>query len=119
MIRLFKSQKLIIVQAQLLQWLLISGEGFPANVFLRSDRRFADFRPGRSGCVSGEPEFMNSKRIRIAKNGTHIMHTAHIMEPDDKTFRERRATHLVAVKNYYRRYFYVYHVFVAVEDSTV
>src|SRR5690625_7240340 len=62
MIRLFKSQKLIIVQAQLLQWLLISGEGFPANVFLRSDRRFADFRPGRSGGVSGEPEFMNSKR---------------------------------------------------------
>src|SRR5690625_7420207 len=89
MIRLFKSQKLIIVQAQLLQWLLISGEGFPANVFLRSDRRFADFRPGRSGCVSGETEFMNSKRIRITKNGTHIILTVYIMVPTDKTFSKR------------------------------
>src|SRR5690625_6583995 len=114
MIRLFKSQKLIIVQAQLLQWLLISGEGFPANVFLRSDRRFADFRPGRSGCVSGEPEFMNSKRIRIAKNDTHIMHTAYIMEPDDKTFRDRLATLLVAVKSIICRRITLYHDFVHV-----
>src|SRR5690625_7218341 len=91
MIRLFKSQQQIIVHAQPFKWLLIFGEGSPANVFLRTESGFADLRPGGNGGVSGEPEFMNSKRIRIAKNGAHIMHTAYIMEPNDKAFRERRA----------------------------
>src|SRR5690625_7632707 len=48
MIRLFKSQQQIIVHAQPFKWLLIFGEGSPANVFLRTESGFADLRPGRS-----------------------------------------------------------------------
>src|SRR5690625_3889608 len=56
MIRLFKSQQQIIVHAQPFKWLLIFGEGSPANVFLRTESGFADLRPGGNGGVSGEPE---------------------------------------------------------------
>src|SRR5690625_6895967 len=94
MIRLFKTQQQIIVHAQPFKWLLIFGEGSPAIVFLRTESGFADLRPGGNGGVSGEPEFMNSKRIRIAKNGAHIMHTAYIMEPKDRKSTRLNSSHV-------------------------
>src|SRR5690625_7762444 len=64
MIRLFKSQQQIIVHAQPFKWLLIFGEGSPANVFLRTESGFADLRPGGNGGVSGESAVMNGSEER-------------------------------------------------------